>query len=158
MNINRCRPLLAACALGLAASWGSIASAADHDRLSLSSARLVVKVHDRSSSHAHRGHRTGRDNGRNGHRRTDARPLHRGDPWVDGPFYGREPTGDRSWRRDGRCHPRRALRRAWRMGVDGAHIHRVRSHVIVVSGYDGSDHVRVRFARDRRCTVLAVRY
>ena len=55
------------------------------------------------------------------------------------------------------CRPRRAIRKAWRMGVDAPRIHRVGRRAVVVSGYRGRHYVRVRFAHARRCPVLAVR-
>lgn len=57
-----------------------------------------------------------------------------------------------------RCSPRRALRRAWRLGIDDPRIERIRRRVLVVSGYDGRELVYLRFARDPSCTILRVRY
>ena len=77
----------------------------------------------------------------------DARDRRRGGGW------------DRGYeRRGGFCRPRRAIRKAWRMGVDAPRIHRIGSRAVVVSGYRGRHYVRVRFAHARRCPVLAVRH
>ena len=96
-------------------------------------------------------------------KRAQRRPQ-RSDPLLAPPERHR--AGDRrrhrGWdygyeRRRGFCRPRRAIRKAWRMGVDAPRIHRVGRRAVVVSGYRGRHYVRVRFAHARRCPVLAVR-
>ena len=60
-------------------------------------------------------------------------------------------------RHRGYCRPYRAIRKAWRMGVDAPRIHRVGRRGVVVAGYRGRHYVRVRFAHGRRCPVMRVR-
>lgn len=55
------------------------------------------------------------------------------------------------------CRPRRAIRKAWRMGVDAPRIHRIGRRGVVVSGYRGRHYVRVRFGHARYCPIIAVR-
>ena len=57
----------------------------------------------------------------------------------------------------GRCRPRRAVRKAWRFGVDAPRIHRVGRRAVVVGGFRGRSYVRVRFANNRRCAFLGMR-
>lgn len=55
------------------------------------------------------------------------------------------------------CAPRRALRKARRMGVRGARIARVNYRVIVVRGYRYGERAKVKFGRSGRCPVIAFR-
>jgi len=55
------------------------------------------------------------------------------------------------------CTPRRALRKARRMGVRDARIARVNNRVIVVRGYKYRGYAKVKFARSTSCPVLAFR-
>ena len=59
--------------------------------------------------------------------------------------------------RRGVCAPRRALRKARRMGVRRAHIARVNRHVVVVKGYRYGGRAKVKFGRSRHCPVIAFR-
>lgn len=71
---------------------------------------------------------------------------------------------DGGWRDHGRhfaprrsCNPRRAVRKAHRMGLRHARIHRIKRHKIVVKGWDQGYRARIVFARAPRCPVLAYR-
>ncbi len=64
--------------------------------------------------------------------------------------------GDYDYRRRV-CKPRRALRKARRMGVRDAHIVRVNRRVIVVKGYRYGYPAKVKFGRSRNCRVIAFR-
>lgn len=55
------------------------------------------------------------------------------------------------------CNPRRAVRKAHRMGLRHARIHRIKRHKIVVKGWDHGYRARIVFARAPRCPVLAYR-
>ena len=61
-------------------------------------------------------------------------------------------------RRHRKCNPRRALNKAYRMGVYNPHITRVNHRKIVVKGYSHGHHAKVVFKRDsKRCRVLKTR-
>ncbi len=74
------------------------------------------------------------------------------------PVHGRSYRDHRAYR-DYRpaCSPRRAVRKARRMGVNRARIVRVNRRAVVVKGRSMGDRVLVRFARERRCPVLSFR-
>ena len=55
------------------------------------------------------------------------------------------------------CAPRRALRKARRMGIRNAHIVRVNRRVLVVKGYRYGDRAKVKFGRSGHCPVISVR-
>lgn len=55
------------------------------------------------------------------------------------------------------CNPRRAVRKASRMGLRHARIHRIKRHKIVVKGWDHGYRARIVFARAPRCPVIAYR-
>ena len=57
--------------------------------------------------------------------------------------------------RRGVCAPRKALRKARRMGVRRAHIARVNRNVVVVKGYRYGGRAKVKFGRSRHCPVIA---
>ena len=59
--------------------------------------------------------------------------------------------------RRGVCAPRRALRKARRMGVRRAHIARVNRNVVIVKGYRYGGRAKVKFGRSRHCPVIAFR-
>ena len=70
--------------------------------------------------------------------------------------------GDRRWRgwdrpRRGVCRPGRALRKARRMGVRRAYVHRVGRRGVVVGGRRYGERVRVGFARAPGCPVRFAR-
>lgn len=56
------------------------------------------------------------------------------------------------------CHPRRALKKAWHLGVNRPHIKRVNRKKIVVVGYNHGHRAKVVFARKSpRCHVIKAR-
>lgn len=55
------------------------------------------------------------------------------------------------------CAPRRAIRKARRMGVRDARIVRINNRVIVVRGYKYGGRAKVKFGRSRNCPVLVFR-
>ena len=55
------------------------------------------------------------------------------------------------------CRPRKALRKARRMGVRDPYIARIKRRAIVVKGYRWGDQVKVKFGRSRSCPVMVVR-
>lgn len=56
------------------------------------------------------------------------------------------------------CKPRRALNKAWNMGVNRPHIKRVGRNRIVVVGYNYGHRAKVVFARQgRHCPVIRTR-
>ena len=55
------------------------------------------------------------------------------------------------------CTPRRAIRKARRMGVRGARIVRVNNRVIVVRGYRYGGSAKVKFGRSANCPVIVFR-
>lgn len=70
-----------------------------------------------------------------------------------GPRYG-----VRGHRHRGYCGPRRAINKAWRMGVNRPHIQRVNGHKIVVAGFNHGHRAKVVFKRDsHRCRVIRTR-
>ena len=153
-------------ATSAAAAEGHLSGA----RLATEDGRLIVEVDSRGQRDADRGDRRGRGDGtsRRGDARDDrgrARSVEpRGAPpdrriYSDPRAFHGDPydTGIRGDRRDRDCRPRRALRRAWRMGLDDARIDAVRRGALIVSGYRGREYVRVRFARRPSCPVIAVR-
>jgi hypothetical protein len=61
-------------------------------------------------------------------------------------------------RHRGFCGPRRAVKKAWRMGVNRPHIQRVNGRKIVVTGYSHGHRAKVVFKRDsKRCRVIRTR-
>ena len=61
-------------------------------------------------------------------------------------------------RHRGFCKPRRALRKAYRMGVDNPYIARIKRNKIVVKGHSYGHHAKVVFKRNtHRCKVLKTR-
>ena len=61
-------------------------------------------------------------------------------------------------RRHRGCHPRRALRKAWKMGVNRPHIARIGHKRIVVVGYNHGYKAKVVFKRHHpRCKVIKTR-
>ena len=61
-------------------------------------------------------------------------------------------------RHRGHCGPRRALNKAWNMGVNRPHIKRVGGKRIVVVGYNRGHRAKVVFKRhSRHCRVLKTR-
>ena len=89
----------------------------------------------------HRGYRSHRYDRRSRYDRRDRRSRH---------------YGGHNYRR-GVCEPRKALRKARRMGVRRAHIARVNRHVVVVKGYRYGGRAKVKFGRSRHCPVVAFR-
>ena len=63
----------------------------------------------------------------------------------------------RRGRHAGRCRPRRALRKARRLGVRRAYIHRVGPRGVVIRGRARGERVAVRFGPARFCPVRNVR-
>jgi len=58
----------------------------------------------------------------------------------------------------GRCGPRRALRKAWRMGLHDPHIARVNHRAIAVVGYNHGYRAKVVFKRhSKHCKVIKTR-
>lgn len=55
------------------------------------------------------------------------------------------------------CSPRRALRKARRIGLRDTYVARVKRHAIVIKGYRYGYPTRVKIGRAGRCPVLAVR-
>ncbi|MEO0327655.1 MAG: hypothetical protein AAF217_03560 [Pseudomonadota bacterium] len=71
-------------------------------------------------------------------------------PRYNGHGYGHKPHG--------RCHPRKALKKAWRMGVDQPHIARIGERRVVVVGYNRGHRAKVVFKRHhRKCRVIKTR-
>ncbi len=61
--------------------------------------------------------------------------------------------------RDKQCHPRRAIRKAWRMGLSYPEITRMKRDRIVVRGWEYGRKTKVVFDRwSRRCHVIKVRH
>ncbi len=98
----------------------------------------------------HRDYRY-RDNLRRDYRRRDHR----------GRGYGRTIRRDRpiydTRNRNRVCSPRRAYKKARRMGIRDARIVRINRRAIVIRGYRYGDRTKVRFGRGGRCPVIAVR-
>lgn len=58
----------------------------------------------------------------------------------------------------GKCGPRRALNKAWRMGVNRPHVSRVNGRKIVVAGFNRGHRAKVVFKRgSRHCRVIRTR-
>ena len=96
---------------------------------------------------------------RSGHRRGRVEPRSDGRLGYHDHLHGAHELKARERRaRHRRCGPRRALRKAWRLGLDDPRVERIRRRGVVVSGYDGRELVRIRFARDPQCTIMRVRY
>ncbi|MDJ0614417.1 MAG: hypothetical protein QNJ29_12160 [Rhizobiaceae bacterium] len=58
----------------------------------------------------------------------------------------------------GHCAPRRALRKAWNIGLNQPHIARINKRKIVVAGYNRGHHAKVVFKRNsHRCKVIGTR-
>lgn len=71
-----------------------------------------------------------------------------------GPGYGYHG----GYRHRGHCGPRRALNKAWHMGVNRPHIKRVGGKRIVVVGFNRGHRAKVVFKRhSRHCRVLKTR-
>jgi len=64
--------------------------------------------------------------------------------------------GDRGWER-GFCKPRKAVRKARRMGLRHTEIVRAGHRRVVVEGFRHRHLVRVVFANERHCPVIRVR-
>lgn len=61
-------------------------------------------------------------------------------------------------RNRGVCAPRRALKKAWRMGVNRPHVSRVNGRKIVVAGFNRGHRAKVVFKRNSgHCRVLRTR-
>ncbi|MEF2549404.1 hypothetical protein VQ045_19875 [Aurantimonas sp. E1-2-R+4] len=77
------------------------------------------------------------------------------------PAHGRSYRGQRDYRdyREYRpaCQPRRAVRKASRMGVNRARVIRANRRAVVVAGRSRGDRAIVRFAREPGCPVLSFR-
>lgn len=71
------------------------------------------------------------------------------------PVHGRDYRGHRDYRPA--CSPRRAVRKARRMGVHRARVVRANRRAVVVRGRSRGDRAVVRFARAPGCPVLAFR-
>jgi hypothetical protein len=65
--------------------------------------------------------------------------------------------GHRGWDR-GYCKPRKALKKARRMGLRRTDIIRANHRRVVVRGFDRGYPVRVVFANERRCPVIRIRH
>lgn len=79
------------------------------------------------------------------HRRLKHRKHHR-------PHYGNQV------RHRGHCGPRRALNKAWRLGVNRPHIARLNKKRIVVVGYNYGHSAKVVFKRNsHRCKIIKTR-
>lgn len=63
----------------------------------------------------------------------------------------------RNFRRHNVCNPRRALRKAYRRGLNRPHIHRVNRNRIVVAGWSRGERVMLGMGRHRSCPVKFVR-
>jgi len=87
--------------------------------------------------------------------------LHIGNGYHGGYYAPRRhaPRIHRSHNRHGkRCGPRRALNKAWRMGINQPHIARVNGRKIVVAGYNHGYRAKVVFKRgSRNCRVIKTR-
>ena len=71
-----------------------------------------------------------------------------------GPYWGHGP----SWRAPkGICKPRRAIRKAYRLGVNNPRIVRRNHKRVVVKGWRHGHRTRVVFANRHRCPVIAFR-
>ena len=81
---------------------------------------------------------------------------HKGIYYNNGPrhrFVSRHRVAHR-----GICKPRRALRKAYRMGVDNPYIARIKRNKIVVKGHSYGHQAKVVFKRNtHRCKVLRTR-
>ncbi len=77
------------------------------------------------------------------------------------PVHGRSYRGQRDYRdyREYRpaCQPRRAVRKASRMGLHRARVIRANRRAVVVAGRSRGDRAIVRFAREPGCPVLSFR-
>ena len=92
------------------------------------------------------GHGGGIYNGNGGHRRHNYYGGHRRQQFHGG--YGRRHS----------CGPRRALRKAWNMGVNRPHISRVNGRRIAVVGFSHGHRAKVVFKRhSRNCRVIKTR-
>ena len=69
---------------------------------------------------------------------------------VWGPGYGPKPQR-------GICKPRRAVKKAWKMGVRNGRIVRRNNKRVVVRGWRYGYRVKVVFANRRHCPVVALR-
>ncbi len=64
----------------------------------------------------------------------------------------------RGHRHRGFCAPRRALRKAWNMGVNRPHVARVNGERIVVAGFNRGHRAKVVFKRgSKHCRVIRTR-
>ncbi|MEX3012043.1 hypothetical protein [Hoeflea sp. TYP-13] len=78
--------------------------------------------------------------------------------YVYGPGYGPQWGPGPSWGGPrGYCKPRRAVKKARRMGVRNAHIVRRNHRKVVVKGWRYGYRTRVVFANRRHCPVIAFR-
>ncbi len=75
--------------------------------------------------------------------------------YGDTRYYGGPRYFDEYRRRT--CKPRRAYRKARRMGIHEARIVRVNRRVIVLKGYRHGYPTKVKFGRSRSCPVIAFR-
>ena len=119
----------------------------------------LAQARERRGERRRSGQRQRREGARSGRTRSETRSQRaapRAERRADrrGRRFDRGPRGYGRW---GRCRPRRALRKAWRLGVDAPRIHRIGRRAVVVAGYRGRSYVRVRFAHAPRCPVLAIR-
>lgn len=89
-------------------------------------------------------------------------------PWLYDPYReevrrdrrGRAERFDgfeRHARRPGRCRPRRALRKARRLGLRRAYIHRAGPRGVVIRGRAHGERLAIRFGRASFCPVRNVR-
>ncbi|MEC5293562.1 hypothetical protein VSX64_19855 [Aurantimonas sp. C2-6-R+9] len=85
-----------------------------------------------------------------------AQPVH-GRSYRDNRGY-RDDRGYRDYREyRPACEPRRAVRKASRMGVNRARVIRANRRAVVVAGRSRGDRAIVRFAREPGCPVLSFR-
>lgn len=106
---------------------------------------------DRASDVVQVSERRGRASRRRGARRHAHDGGYRRGGWE------RDHEFRRGRRHAGRCRPGRAVRKAWRLGVDEPRIRRVGRRGVVIAGFRGRSRVVVRFGHARHCPVLAVR-
>ncbi|MEM7289512.1 MAG: hypothetical protein AAF412_03915 [Pseudomonadota bacterium] len=68
--------------------------------------------------------------------------------------YGRRAIAPRR----GFCGPRKAVNKAWHMGINRPHVSRVTNRRIAVTGFNRGHRAKVVFKRDsRRCRIIATR-
>ncbi len=82
--------------------------------------------------------------------------IYFGEPYYDGPRYA--PPRRHYGHRHRACGPKRALNKAWRMGLNRPYVARVNNKRIVVRGFNYGHNAKVVFKRgSKNCRVLKTR-